>query len=167
MVSEGLRGASGLSATVVADGRECTARTVAGAGRADVTGVAVLATTAPCVQDALDWMPGRVLVLADAALSGECLKAVARSTHPATFAAIVVLADDGVDVEPLSVAGSAPVVIVSRPSDQARVRRAVRLGVRVGQASQECVDLRAAHPPRPRRGGSSVVRLEVPGTVGH
>ena len=167
MVSEGLRGGTGLSATVVADGRECTARTVAGGGLADVTGVAVLATTAPCVADALDWMPGRVLVLADAALSGECFKAVARSTHPSTFAAIVVLGDDGLDLEPLSVAGSAPVVIVSRPSDQARIRRAVRLGVRVGQGSPETVDLRAAHPPRPRRGGSSSINLDVPGTVGH
>ena len=167
MVSEGLHGGSGLLATVCADGRECTARTVAGGGLVDVTGVAVLATTAPCVQEALGWMPGRVLVLADAALSGECLKAVARSTHPSTFAAIVVLGDDSVDVEPLSVAGSAPVVVVSRPTDQARVRRAVRLGVRVGQGSPESVDLRAAHPPRPRRGGSSSIIHDVPGTVGH
>lgn len=167
MVSEGLRRATGLSATVVVDGRECTARSVAGGGPADVTGVAVIATTAPCVQDALDWMPGRILVLADAALSGECLKAVARSTHLSTFAAIVVLGEDPVDVEPLACAGSAPVVIVSRLSDQARIRRAVRLGVRVGQGSPETADLHVAHPPRPRRGGSSSIILDVPGTVGH
>lgn len=165
MVNQRLPGAS-LSATVVADGRECTARVVAGEGVADVTGVTVLATTAPCVREALDWIPGRILVLADAALSGECLDAVASSTHHhSTFAAIVVLGDEAVDVESLSVVGSTPVVIVSRPSDQARVRRALRLGVRVGRGSPKSVDLRAAHPPRPRRGGSSSINLDVPGTV--
>lgn len=167
MVSERLRDGTGLWAVVIADGRKCTARSLRADSTADVTGVAILATTAPCVQDALDWMPGRVLVLADAALSGECLHAVARSTHHSTFAAIVVLSDIGVDVEPISVGGSAPVVMVSRPSDQACIRRAVRIGVQVGQGAPAAVDLRAAHPPRPRRGGSSAIVLGVPGTVGH
>jgi hypothetical protein len=60
-----------------------------------------------------------------------------------------------------------PVVLVTRESDQQWVRRAVRLVVEVRAGDPETVDLRAHHPPRPRRGGTASIILGAPGTVRH
>ncbi len=117
---------------------------------------------------ALDWMPGRVLVLAEGGLVPECLASVARSVHLDTLAGVVVLASEGTDLGPLSrVDCAVPVVLVPHESDQQWVRRAVRLVVEVRAGDPQTVDLRAPHPPRPRRGGSSAIILGAPGTIRH
>jgi hypothetical protein len=120
------------------------------------------------VRAALDWMPGRILVLADGGLAPDCLASVARSAHLDTLSAIVVLAAGDADLAPLDrVECAVPVVVVPRESDQQWVRRAVRLVVEVRAGDPETLDLRTHQPPRPRRGGSASIILGSPGTVRH
>ena len=155
-------------AALFADGRECAARPVRGTGLGRVAGLCVRGTSPQSVRGALDWMPGRVLVLADAGLDPECLTSVARSAHLDTLSGIVVLAGEGVDLGPLGrVESAVPVVLVPREADQQWVRRAVRLVVEVRAGASETLDLRTQHPPRPRRGGSTSIILGSPGTVRH
>lgn len=167
MVSQRLHSGHALVAAIFADGRECAARPVRGTGVGKVAGLCVLGTSPHSVRGALDWMPGRVLVLADAGLDPECLTSVARSAHLDTLSGIVVLAEEGVDLGPLGrVESAVPVVLVPRATDQEWVRRAVRLAVEV-RAGEPTVDLRTHQPPRPRRGGSTSIILGPPGTVRH
>jgi hypothetical protein len=141
---------------------------VRGTGVAKVAGLCVLGTSPESVRTALDWMPGRVLVLADGGLDPECLSSVARSAHLDTLAGIVVLAAEGTDLGPLArVESAVPVALVARESDQQWVRRAVRLVVEVRAGDPESVDLRTHQPPRPRRGGTASIILGTPGTVRH
>ncbi|HYN55905.1 MAG TPA: hypothetical protein VES03_01790 [Motilibacterales bacterium] len=167
MVSQRLHSGHALLAALFVDGRQCAATPVRGTGVGKVAGLCVRGTSAQSVRAALDWMPGRILVLADAGLSPDCLTSVARSAHLDTLAAIVVLATEGTDLGPLGrVESAVPVVLVPRESDQQWVRRAVRLMVEV-RAGEPTVDLRSDHPPRPRRGGSASIILGSPGTVRH
>jgi hypothetical protein len=155
-------------AALFVDGRECAARPVRGTGVGKVSGLCVRGTSSESVRAALDWMPGRILVLEDDGLSADCLTSVARSAHLDTLAAIVVLGAAGTVLGPLSQVESAvPVVLVPRESDQQWVRRAVRLVVDVRAGDPATVDLRAHQPPRPRRGGSASIILGSPGTVRH
>jgi hypothetical protein len=157
-----------LLAALFADGRECAARPVRGTGVGKVSGLCVRGTSPDSVRAALDWMPGRILVLADDGLDAECLTSVARSAHYDTLAAIVVLAAAVTDLGPLGrVESAVPVVLVPRESDQQWVRRAVRLVVEVHAGDPAAVDLRTHQPPRPRRGGSASIILGTPGTVRH
>jgi hypothetical protein len=168
VVSQRLRSGHSLLAALFADGRECAARPVRGTGVARVTGLCVVSTSPHSVRAALDWMPGRVLILADGGLAPECLTSVAHSAQLDTLSAIVVLAAEGIDLGLLSRVDSAvPVVLVPRESDQQWVRRAVRLVVEVRAGDPAMVDLRTHHPPRPRRGGSASIILGTPGTVRH
>lgn len=133
-----------------------------------VAGLCVRGTSPQSVRAALDWMPGRVLVLADEALSLPCLIAVARSAHLDSLSGIVVLAAETDLLDPLARVDSAiPVVVVHREADQQWVRRAVRLVVEVRAGEAQSIDLRSHHPPRPRRGGSTSIILGSPGTVRH
>ncbi len=133
-----------------------------------MSGLCVRGTSPASVRAALDWMPGRVLVLADGGLAPQCLTAVARSAHLDTLSGVVVLAGEHTDLGPLArVDCAVPVVVVDRESDQEWVRRAVRLVVEVRTGEPESVDLRTHHPPRPRRGGSASIILGAPGTVRH
>jgi hypothetical protein len=157
-----------LLAAVFADGRECAARPVRGTGVGKVSGLCVRGTSPDSVRAALDWMPGRILVLADGGLDQESLTSVARSAHFDTLAAVVVLGTVGTDLGPLGrVEAAVPVVLVARDSDQQWVRRAVRLVVEVRAGDPASVDLRTHQPPRPRRGGSASIILGSPGTVRH
>jgi hypothetical protein len=168
VVSQRLHSGHALLAALFADGRECAARPVRGTAVARVGGLCVVGTSPHSVRAALDWMPGRVLVLADGGLDPQCLASVAHSAHLDTLSAIVVLADGGADLGPLGRVDSAvPVVLVPRESDQQWVRRAVRLVVEVRAGDPESVDLRTHQPPRPRRGGSASIILGTPGTVRH
>lgn len=168
MVSNRLHSGHVLLAALFVDGRECAARPVRGTGVGKVSGLSVRCTSPESVRAALDWMPGRILVLADGGLADECLTAVARSAHLDTLAAIVVLGGPGIDLGPLGrVESAVPVVLVPRSSDQQWVRRAVRLVVDVHAGDPESLDLRTAAPPRPRRGGSASIILGSPGTVRH
>jgi hypothetical protein len=168
VASQPLRSGHVLLAALFADGRECAARPVRGTAVGRVSGLCVRGTSPDSVRAALDWMPGRILVLADDGLEPECLTSVARSAHHDTLAAIVVLATTGADLAPLSrVESAVPVVLVSRESDQQWVRRAVRLVVDVRAGDPATVDLRTHQPPRPRRGGSASIILGSPGTVRH
>lgn len=168
MASQRLRSGHALVAALFVDGRECAARPVRGTGVGKVAGLSVRGTSPQSVRAALDWMPGRILILADAGLDPECLTSVARSVHLDTLSAIVVLAGEGSDLGPLArVQSAVPVVLVPRESDQQWVRRAVRLVVEVGAGDPETVDLRSHQPPRPRRGGSTSIILGSPGTVRH
>lgn len=168
MVSKQLRTSHDLQAVLTADGRECRARPVRGTGVGRVAGLCVRGTTPQAVRAALDWMPGRVLVLADDGLSTECLMSVARSAHLDTLSGIVVLTAETDGLGPLERVESAiPVVAVDREADQLWVRRAVRLVVEVHAGESESIDLRSHHPPRPRRGGSASIILGSPGTVRH
>lgn len=168
MGSQRLHSGHALMAALFADGRECAARPVRGTGVGRVSGLCVRGASPESVRAALDWMPGRVLVLDEGGLSPECLTSVARSAHLDTLSSIVVLAAEGADLGPLGRVDSAvPVVLVTRESDQVWVRRAVRLVVEVRAGDPETVDLRTHHPPRPRRGGSASIILGAPGTVRH
>jgi hypothetical protein len=168
VASQRLHSGHALVAAIFADGRECAARPVRGTGVGKVAGLCVRGTSPQSVRGALDWMPGRVLVLADAGLDPECLTTVAHSAHLDTLSGIVVLGAEGVDLGPLGRVDSAvPVVLVPRESDQQWVRRAVRLVVEVRAGDPETVDLRTHQPPRPRRGGSASIILGSPGTVRH
>jgi hypothetical protein len=155
-------------AALFVDGRECAARPVRGTGVGKGSGLCVRGTSPESVRAALDWMPGRILVLEGQGLTADCLTSVARSAHHDTLAAIVVLATAGTDLGPLNQVESAvPVVLVPRESDQQWVRRAVRLVVEVRTGDPATVDLRTHQPPRPRRGGSASIILGSPGTVRH
>ena len=168
MVSQRLHSGHVLLAALSADGRECAARPVRGTGVGRVAGLCVRGTSPQSVRAALDWMPGRVLVLVDGGLAADCLASVARSSHLDTLSGIVVLAAEGSDLGPLARVDSAvPVVLVPHESDQQWVRRAVRLVVEVRAGDPETVDLRIHQPPRPRRGGSASIMLGSPGTVRH
>ena len=168
VVSQRLRSGHALLAALFVDGRECAARPVRGTGVGKVSGLSVRGTSPESVRAALDWMPGRILVLADGGLAPECLTSVARSAHLETLSAIVVLACEGSDLGPLGhVESAVPVVLVPRESDQQWVRRAVRLVVEVRAGDPEAIDLRVHQPPRPRRGGSASIILGSPGTVRH
>ncbi len=133
-----------------------------------VLGLGVLADTAAALRSALDWMPGRILVLAEEGLTAACQEQVVDSAHLSTLAGVVVLAHDEMDLTCLEqVACAIPVVRVARSHDQRCLRRAVRIGVEVRQGVPE-VDLRAHPLPIPRLGGRlAPVRAEwdPPGTV--
>ncbi len=157
---------SGLSAEVSADGRSCAAHAVPGSGLGRVLGLGVLARTAAAVRSALDWMPGRILVLADDGLVGQCQERVAHSAHLRTLAGIVVLAEEGADLTRLAqVESCVPVVQISRAHDQRCLRRAVRIGVEVRRGAPQ-VDLRPHRVPQPRTAAARVYADSgVPGTV--
>ena len=168
MVSQRLHSGHALLAALFVEGRECAARPVRGTGVGRVAGLCVRGTSPQSVRAALDWMPGRILVLADGGIAPDCLTSVARSAHLDTLSAIVVLAAGDADLGPLDrVECAVPVVVVPRESDQQWVRRAVRLVVEVRAGDPETVDLRTHQPPRPRRGGSASIILGSPGTVRH
>jgi hypothetical protein len=160
-------------AALFVEGRACAARPVRGTGVGRVSGLCVRGTSPQSVRAALDWMPGRILVLADGGIAPDCLASVARSAQLDTLSAIVVLAAGDADLGPLDhVECAVPVVVVPRESDQQWVRRAVRLVVEVHPGDPEAtdpesIDLRTHHPPRPRRGGSASIILGSPGTVRH
>ncbi len=158
----------GLLAALFADGRECAARPVRGTGLGRVAALCVHGTSPQTVRGALDWMPGRALVLADGGLGRACLDSVARSAHLDSLSAIIVLADEGADLGPLGrVDTMVPVVLVPRVSDQEWLRRARRIVVEVQAGEIESVDVRGHHLPRPRRGSGPTVILGAPGTVRH
>jgi hypothetical protein len=168
VVNQRLHSEHALLAALFVEGRECAARPVRGTGVGRVAGLCVRGTSPESVRAALDWMPGRILVLADGGISPDCLTSVARSAHLDTLSAIVVLAAGGADLGPLDrVECAVPVVVVPRESDQQWVRRAVRLVVEVRAGDPETLDLRTHQPPRPRRGGSASIILGSPGTVRH
>lgn len=168
MVSQRLHSRHALLAALFVDGRECAAQPVRGTGVGRVAGLCVRGTSPQSVRAALDWMPGRILVLVDAGITTECLISVARSAQLDTLSAIVVLAAGDADLGPLDrVDCAVPVVVVPRESDQQWVRRAVRLVVEVMPGDPATVDLRTHQPPRPRRGGSESIILGTPGTVRH
>jgi hypothetical protein len=168
VVNQRLHSEHALLAALFVEGRECAARPVRGTGVGRVAGLCVRGTSPQSVRAALDWMPGRILVLADGGIAPDCLTSVARSAHLDTLSAIVVLAAGGADLGPLDrVECAVPVVVVPRESDQQWVRRAVRLVVEVRAGDPETVDLRSHQPPRPRRGGSASIILGSPGTVRH
>jgi hypothetical protein len=168
VASQRLHNRHALLAALFVEGRECAAQPVRGTGVGRVAGLCVRGTSPQSVRAALDWMPGRILVLADGGITPDCLTSVARSAHLDTLSAIVVLAAGGADLGPLDrVECAVPVVIVPRESDQQWVRRAVRLVVEVRAGDPETLDLRSQQPPRPRRGGSASIILGSPGTVRH
>jgi hypothetical protein len=168
VVTQRLHSGHSLLAALSADGRQCAAQPVRGTGVGRVSGLCVRGTSPETVRAALDWMPGRVLVLAEGGLAPPCMTSVARSSHLETLSAIVVLPGAGTDLGPLSrVDCAVPVVVVRREFDQDWVRRAVRLVVEVRAGEPESVDLRTHRLPRPRRGGSSPIILGAPGTVRH
>jgi hypothetical protein len=168
VVGQRLHSRHSLVAALYVDGRECAARPVRGTGLGRVAGLCVCGTSPESVRAALDWMPGRVLVLADDGLAPDCLTSVARSAHFDTLSGIVVLAAEGTDLGPLGRVDSAvPMVLVPRQSDHQWVRRGLRIFVEVRSGEPETVDLRTHQPPRPRRGGSASIILGTPGTVRH
>ena len=92
MVNQRLHSEHALLAALFVEGRECAARPVRGTGVGKVAGLCVRGTSPQSVRAALDWMPGRILVLADGGIAPDCLTSVARSAHLDTLSAIVVLA---------------------------------------------------------------------------
>lgn len=166
MVRDRLHSRRGLKAEVSADGRPCAARPLLGSGLGQALGLGVLARTGDEVREALNWMPGRILVLADDGLDVSCQQRVAHSAHLRTLVGIVVLADDETDLSHLAaVESSVPMVLVVRSHDQRSLRRAVRIGVEVRQGVPQ-VDLRPPSFPHPRHAGTHADST-APGTVQH
>lgn len=154
---------SGTVAAVSADGRTYDARPVDGGGIGCTTELAVLATSEADVREALDWIPGRILVLAEAALEPRTLALVVPSAHMATLSGIVLLGDDRLDLSPLTkIDAVVPVVCVEDLSDQRCVRRALRLTVDVRIGSPPLIDLRRPHRMREPR---ATISLGEPGLV--
>ena len=167
VVRQRLKGHEQAVAVVSADGRSCSARPIDGGGLGCVAGPAVLATSELDVRTALNWMPGRILVLAEAALEPRPLGLVVPSAHMATLLGLVLLGEDDLDLSMLvDVDALVPVVSVERASDQRCVRRAVRLLVDVHADDPQLVDLRSHRPIRAHRSGAAV-RTGSPGTVKH
>ncbi|MGB7981499.1 MAG: hypothetical protein WCF36_11985 [Candidatus Nanopelagicales bacterium] len=135
-----------------------------GSGLGQALGLGVLARTIIAVRSALDWMPGRILVLADDGLAEACQERIAHSAHLRTLAGIVVLADDEMDLSHLAaVESSVPMVLVVRSHDQRCLRRAVRIGVEVRQGVPQ-VDLRPHRFAHSRHAGVHA-DSSAPGTV--
>jgi hypothetical protein len=154
-------------AVVSADGRICSAQPVAGGGLGVVTGLSVLATSEEDIRAALDWMPGRILVLAESALEPRALALAVPSAHMATLGALVLLGEQGRHLGVLAaVDGVLPVVRVERATDQRSVRRALRLIVDVHPEAAPTLDLRPHHRPRGHR-TVPAARSPHPGLVRH
>ena len=98
VVRQRLKGHEQAVAVVSADGRSCSARPIDGGGLGCVAGPAVLATSELDVRTALNWMPGRILVLAEAALEPRALGLVVPSAHMATLLGLVLLGEDDLDL---------------------------------------------------------------------
>jgi hypothetical protein len=153
-------------AVVTADGRACPARPVAGGGLGSVAGPSVLVRCEGEVLCALDWMPGRILVVAEAALDPGALSLLVRSAHRTSVAGLVLLVENPVDLRALvEVEGVVPVVSVERASDQRFVRRAVRLKVDVQSGSSPSVDLRPRHQGSRGHRTGVAIQLGEPGMI--
>lgn len=152
----------------------CRASPVAGGGLGHASGPAVLVTCAAEIRSALDWLPGRIVILEGAALAPSILTLVVRSAQLATIRGVVLLADEAIDPAPLAaVGGCVPVVSVDRESDKRCIRRAALLGVDVHHRQPFSLDLRHRRAvdlrPRNRLGSGHqpgvVGRLGSPGEV--
>ncbi len=153
------------TADLAADGRQIAAVPLLASCVGSALGPAVTASTVEQVRTALDWMPGRILVLADDAMRSAGLAMVLRSAMLSTVAGVVVLVDDegdpGVLGElPLAV----PMVMVAREPDHELLRRAKLVAVEVRSGTDEVIDIRIPRPSRRRRSTSSVSH-EVSGLV--
>lgn len=157
---------AGSVATLSVEGRACAARALPGSAVGRASGLVALAQCGRGVADAVGWMPGRILVLSDAALSPPCLRWLLSSTDLTNFAGVVVLADDASQVGPLAAAGAGiPMVLVSRGPDRERVRRAVRVSIEVAPATRPVAPVPPPRPAPNRRSASNVTASTVPGTI--
>jgi hypothetical protein len=163
-------------AAVRADGRTCAAQAVPGGGLGHPVGPAVVAACPVEVRAALDWLPGRILVLMAAALDPAELTAVVRSAHLGTIRGVVVLAQEALALYALrGIDGRVPVVRVERDSDQRCIRRATLLGIDVrakappalGQKRRRTIDLRPRSRPVHGYLPGVVARSGEPGIVAH
>jgi hypothetical protein len=154
-----------LLATLSVEGRSCSARPLRGSALGSVSGLVAVAETDRALREAVTWMPGRILVLGGHALARPTLRSLLTTTEITTFVGIVALADGAADLDPL---GSAPVpipmVTVSGPIDQDRIRRAVRVTLTVDTRPSVVAPI---PPPRHhrRRRVSAPVCMGAPGTV--
>jgi hypothetical protein len=160
-------GVAVLRATLSVEGRACAARPLSGCAVGHVAGVAVLADSEHAMHEAEAWMPGRILVLTDDRIPHRVIDALLAEARATTFAAIVVLCHDDADLGRLGDARlGIPIVVVTRPTDRERVRRAVRLSLSV-QPAQAGPSVRGRHHVRHagRRHVDGPVATQVPGTV--
>ncbi len=143
---------SEASATLDVDGRPCAARPMRGSGAGHAEGLATVARTVDDVLEACRWMPGRVLVLCAGAITPESSSVIARSARLATFAAIVVVAQD---VTALARMGAerlpVPAVVVTRAEDRALVCRATQVSVGVQRWAGEPARTMPVGRPERRR----------------
>ncbi|MGV1005825.1 MAG: hypothetical protein ACOYEV_13925 [Candidatus Nanopelagicales bacterium] len=153
-----------FSASLRVDGRVVECRPMRGSGMGEVSGLAVVACTERDVLDAAAWLPGRVLVLTGRSITRNTVPVVVKGAHMATFAGLVVIADDLHDLGHMGESGlPVPVVFVQREADHAWMRKAMRVSVSVLERS-EVLDVRGDRPERRRRPAISVVN-SVPGIV--
>lgn len=154
-----------LLATLSVEGRTCPARPLRGSALGAVTGLVALAETDRALREVITWMPGRILVLGGQALARPTLRTLLTTTEVTSFRGVVVLAEEAADLDPL---GSAPVgipmVTVSGPIDQDRIRRAVRVTLTVGIHPSAVAPIPTPRHHRRRR-VSAPVSLGAPGTV--
>jgi hypothetical protein len=154
-----------LLATLSVEGRSCPARPLRGSALGSVSGLVAVAESERDLREAVTWMPGRILVLGGSALARPTLRSLLTTTEITTFGGIVVLADEATDLDPLGSAPAAiPMVTVSGPIDQDRIRRAVRVTLTVDTRPSVVAPIPTPRHHRRRR-VSAPVSLGAPGTV--
>ena len=164
----GVRQGERHQATLSVEGRPCTVRPHPASGLGTASGPVVIADCTRGIEEAISWMPGRILVLTDGAADAGILIELLADPQVGGFAAIVLL-PGVVDVTsgPRQRA-DVPIVLVSRPQDQECVRRAVRITLEVHDRVEQIVGipeprhLRRRHP-RARRSTEQGHRM--PGTI--
>ena len=162
-------------ATVSVEGRECQARPLSGSAVGSATGPALLADCVGTIRDAVGWMPGRILVLADDAATRDVLDELLDAPNALGFAGVVLLAEErsapvAEEGKPLGrTTAGIPVVVVSRAQDRECVRHAIRISLDVQDTTAPEVAIPAPRHHLRRRlaspwrshGGSH----RVPGTI--
>ncbi|HEX6887855.1 MAG TPA: hypothetical protein VF143_07090 [Candidatus Nanopelagicales bacterium] len=155
---------AGFVATLDVEGRGCDARPLRGSGLGHVCGPVLVVRSVQALSLALPGLPGRVLVLDEAACAPAALADLARLPTGA-FAAIVALTDDMLALGESSLPQrGVPAVAVLRSADRDLVRRAIRVCVGVHERAPVAHPVPA--PRRPRRRHLPVASPSaVPGTI--
>ena len=151
-----------IDATLSVEGRACAARPLPGSALGIVSGLVALAWGERGVTDVLGWLPGRVLVLANASNDPRQLRQLLAAADLSTFAGLVVLADDRADPAQFGpIDADIPQVLVTRAPDRERILRAVRVSIDVGRDRPTVVP----SVPAPRHERSRRMQVPMPSAV--
>lgn len=131
-----------LSARLLADDRFVMAKPLAGSAVGEATGLAAVATRESDVLEASCSLPGRVLVLAESAISRRTVPVLVQGARLATFSSLVFLGHELGDL--LQLGGTTvpvPAVLVARKADHYWITKATRLTVTVSACDEQDFEL--------------------------